>query len=63
MKFLQLKLPAAAFQADGPAIGFEITPGDIIAESAKPDKTDKASKPDEGGSEESPPKSEKKNGE
>ena len=31
LKFLHLTLPAAAFQADGPMIGFEINPNDIEA--------------------------------
>jgi len=41
-KLLQLKLPAAAFQAGGPIIGFEINPNDIRPDAAKPDKADKS---------------------
>jgi len=47
LKFLHLKLPSAAFQADGPVLGFEINASDIRTEEAKPEKADKASKADE----------------
>ena len=40
LKFLHLTLPTAAFQADGPLIGFEIDPKDI--KSAETDKADKS---------------------
>ena len=35
LKFLHLKLPAAAFHADGPMICYEINPSDIRSEAAK----------------------------
>ena len=62
-KFLHLKLPASAFQAKGPVMGFEINPGDIHSEAAKgadTDKADNAAKSDEGVSGASTSKSDKK---
>ncbi len=41
VKSLKLKLPAAAFQTDGPMLGFDIHPSDIRSDSAKPEKSDK----------------------
>lgn len=44
VKSLKLKLPAAAFQPDGPMMGFKISASDI--DSAKPAETEKADKTD-----------------
>ncbi len=51
VKSLQLKLPSAAFQADGPVLGFEISSSDIRSEEPKAEKAgkaDKATKSDDG---------------
>lgn len=61
VKSLRLKLPAAAFQPEGPILGFQIYSSDIEpAKSTEADKPEKATKSGEGDSEEAAAKNEKK---